>query len=503
MNGAAERTEIAGSRSRERACAVPRRTGVHVLLVLVVLAGLGPGFVGGRSACAQERPNLLLLSIDTLRADHVSSHGYPRPTTPTLDEIARNGTRLARAKSVAPWTLPSFATTFTGRHPTRHGAGAVGPVRDIGAQPPRILSPTVPTLGEVLRDAGYRTHAVTSNPYLKLGPLRGFEPYVCKAVRADRIGALTREWIAREVDDVGPWALWVHFNDPHEPTLAADAYLRQIGVGPEVIGDPHRGDLVRWGDREKGTHLGNRASESEALDLLRIKIALYDATIRQVDTEIARILEALQRHGELRDTLVVVWSDHGEEFLDHAEEGAAWRHDPRGIWGIGHGHTLFEEQLHVPWILMGPGVAANRVIDEQISLVDFMPTVLGLLDLGAPAGMDGVDRGPWMADRQRRDLPAPAEALAYGPDWMAWSDGRWKLVTDRLGVPKLLYDLENDPFELHDRVAALDSLPAALAVRDTLLGWAEAMLDDAPPPTDPGQLTDEMREGLRSLGYVQ
>lgn len=464
-----------------------------------VIATLGPAV----PVAAQERPNLLILSIDTLRADHVGSYGYDRPTTPTLDLIAHHGTRFAQAQSVAPWTLPSFASMFTGRYPTRHGAGAEGALRDIGAEPPRLLAAGVPTLAEVLLAAGYRTHAVTSNPYLKLGPLRGFEDYVCKAVRADRIGALSRDWITRESTTGGPWALWVHFNDPHEPTIAGDAYLRQVGYGDAVIGDPHRRDLERWGNREAGTHLGVQKSASAVGDLLHTKIALYDATIRQVDTEIARILESLQHHQQLRRTLVVVVSDHGEEFLDHVEMQEEWRHDPRGVWGIGHGHSLFREQLHVPLILMGPGVAPDRVIQEQFPLVDLMPTLLGLLQLRAPAGMDGTDRRQWIADSQRLPIAMAAEATAYGPDWIAWLDGRYKLVTDRVGTPHLLFDLVEDPYERTNRVAELDSLAAGAALRAALSTWNDAMLADAPAPTPIGELSDEMREGLKSLGYVQ
>jgi arylsulfatase A-like enzyme len=467
-----------------------------VLALVFVFASALPG-------PAQSRPNLLLLTIDTLRADHVGCYGYDRPTTPSIDLVAANGTRFAQARTVAPWTLPSFASMFTGRYPTRHGAGAEGALRNVGNEPPRVLAANVPTLGEVLRGAGYRTHAVTSNPYLKLGPLRGFDPYVCKAVRADRIGALSREWLARETTQGGPWALWVHFNDPHEPTIAADAYLRQVGYGELVIDDPHRRDLERWGSREKGTHLGHIGDAERAGDLLATKIALYDATIRHVDTEIGRILESLQRSGALQNTLVVVLSDHGEEFLDHVALQERWRHDPRGVTGIGHGHTLFDEQLRVPLILMGPGVTPDRVIEQQFPLIDLMPTLLAMLQVHAPQGMDGADRRGWIEDRQRQPIPMAAESTAYGPDWVAWIDGRFKLVTDRVGTPLLLFDLHADPFELHDRVAELDSLPEATFLRDALMGWNDAVLADAPPPTALGELTDDMLEGLRSLGYVQ
>ncbi len=471
-------------------------------MIRTLFAVLVAGFALVSPAGAQDRPNLLILSIDTLRADHVSCYGYDRPTTPSIDLVAANGTRFAAARSVAPWTLPSFASMFTGRYPTRHGAGAAGPVRNVATEPPRTLAAQVPTLAEVLRDAGYRTHAITSNPYLRFGPVRGFDDPVVKPVRADRIGALSRDWLGRHADD-RPWYLWVHFNDPHEPTRAVDAQLRAIGADESVLDDPHRASLERWGDREAGTYLGNRASESEVRDLLRTKIALYDATIRQVDLEIGLILELLQRRDLLRDTLVVVVADHGEEFLDHAEEGRAWNHDPRGIWGIGHGHTLFEEQLHVPLVLMGPRVQPNRMIAEQFPLTELMPTVLGLLRVRAPEGMDGENRVEWMSDRQRAPIPMAAESLAYGPDRVAWIDGRYKLIADRLGHPQAFYDLEEDPFELRNLVAQVDSLDAGVRLQERLAVWTDRVIAAAPPAPLAGELTEEMREGLRSLGYVQ
>lgn len=469
---------------------------VTLWALLALVALVGP------EVRAASRPNLLFLSIDTLRADHVSCYGYSLPTTPTLDQMARNGTRFAQARSVAPWTLPSFASMMTGRYPTRHGAEVTGPLRDLSTDTPRVLASSAVTLGERLRDAGYRTAAFTSNPYLHLGPLRGFEEGTHKTVRADRIGALTRTWIDERARRQ-PWALWVHFNDPHEPTIAADAYLDLLGYGRGVQEDPDRGDLERWGDREKGTHLGRTESVEAAGEKLRTKIALYDATIRQVDTEIGRILELLHRRGVLRNTLVVVVSDHGEEFLDHVEEERRRGEDPRGVYGIGHGHTLYEEQLHVPLILMGPGVGVADVVDEQFPLVDLMPTLLGLLRLDPPAGMDGRDRRGWMVQRERAPIPMAAESIAYGPDRMAWIDGRWKLVCDRTGRPLRLFNLILDPHEKTNRVAAVDSLAWAAALRDSLLQWNERMLEQAPPPGSAADLSDEMRDGLRSLGYVQ
>ena len=300
------------------------------------------------AAHAADRPNLLFLSIDTLRADHLSSYGYERLTTPTIDAIAGNGMRFDQARSAAPWTLPSFATMFTGRYPTRHGAGAEGAVRNIAEQVPRPMAPGIPTLAGSLRKSGYRTAAITSNPYLSLGPLRDFQDVTNKAVRADRIGALARDWIVRESGKRQPWMLWVHFNDPHEPTMASDVRLRQLGFGDDILQHPERGALERWGTEEH--HLGDRnLSDEDAAERLRVKRALYDASILDADTEIGRILETLHRGGELRNTIVVVVSDHGEEFHDHAALERVLAHDPRGSTESGTGTRSSRSSFEYRW----------------------------------------------------------------------------------------------------------------------------------------------------------
>jgi arylsulfatase A-like enzyme len=310
---------------------------------------------------------------------------------------------------------------------------------------------------------------------------------------------LTRAWLDHHDADQ-PFFLFCHFNDPHEPTDTADPYLKELGFDDAVLDDPHREDLERWGSREKGSYLGTQSDAESARDLLRTKLALYDGAILQVDREIARILELLDRRGLRENTWVVVVSDHGEEFLDHAEEGRALGVDPRGVWGIGHGHTMYEELLRVPLIIAGPTMPP-RVIDQQFSLVDLMPTLLGLLGLESPelSPIDGHDRTGWMADPARPPLPAYAEATAYGLDLIAYSDGRHKIVLERDGETQWGFDLDQDPLERTS--LAGDASWNALGGQARF--WAAQLEATAPPPTDPTQLDASMREGLKSLGYIQ
>ncbi len=453
-----------------------------------------------QAALAFARPNLVVFAVDTLRADRLSCYGHNRPTSPNIDWIAERGVRFDHAVATAPWTLPSFASLFTGRYPTRHGAGLVGPTRNLGSDVPRVLSAEATTLAEVLREAGYQTGAVVTNPYLSLGLHRGFDHYRYSAMAAPQVGVLARSWLASTSDDE-PFFLLCHFNDPHEPTDAATPYLRAVDADQSVVGDPQRRALQRWGS-DDAVHLGRVTDPARAADALRTKLALYDANILEVDYEIGRVLRQLDRQGQLENTLVVVVSDHGEEFLEHAEEERLAGVDPRGIWGIGHGHSLFREVTRVPLILMGPGLEpmVPTVVPQQISLVDFMPTALALLGVESPDQMDGTDRVSWLQASDRESLPAAVESMAYGPDWIAYSDGHRKVITSRTGDVQWAFDTLRDPAETNDLSDQIDVDDASL---NEALVWSDLVQSMAPPPPDLATLDAATIEALKMLGYVQ
>ena len=267
-----------------------------------------------------------------------------------------------------------------------------------------------------------------------------------------------------------------------------------------VIDDPNRDSLERWGSREDGTWLGNRSSATEVQQLLRTKIALYDACLLRVDLELGQILSTLDRQGRLERTVVVVLSDHGEEFLDHAAEQKRNPRNPRGDWGIGHGHTLYEEQLRIPLVIMGPGLPVGEHIEESFPTTELMPTLLGWLDLPSPAGMDGIDRRAWIANPSRLPIPMAAEAIAYGPDRIAWIAQERKIIADRQGEPQLVFDLRADPSE---QINLLGRVPWQDELLLRLIQWNDQVLAEAPPPTYQGELDEQMRQGLRNLGYVE
>lgn len=227
------------------------------------------------------------------------------------------------------------------------------------------------------------------------------------------------------------------------------------------------------------------------------RVAVYDGTLRYLDDEVARLLEGLRRAGRLDDTLVVVTADHGEELWDHAAEEAADPARVREIWGVGHGHTMYEELLHVPLVLRGPGFREGRRSGCAATLLDLFPTALASLGLPPSPAARGADLFASLASEAAGDCgerPLFASQPAYGRERRAVRVGRWKRI-ETTGAPPLLFDLESDPAERHDLSAVERAINARL--RELL-----AELPPAVATGDEGAVPLESEEDLRALGYL-
>src|SRR4051812_46904672 len=296
---------------------------------------------------------IVLVSIDTVRRDHVGAYGYPRPTTPRFDAFAREGLIADDAVSTSSWTLPAHLSMLTGVDPGRHG----------GIDMRHGFNRSVPTVTSLLRGAGFATRAVTSHLYVSgvYGVDDGFDHL---DFRQDRKATEVADRGIDLLDRVGdrPFFLFLHLYDPHWHYDPPDWARRQFETS-------YSGPLTGvWQDFSRR----DRASVSEA-DLAHL-LALYDGEIRYADTEVGRVLDHLAARGLDRSTLVVITSDHGEEFLDHG----SWEHQK----------TLYEEVVRVPLALRGPGVGARRE-HAQVSLADVAPTILAFAGVTAPASMAG------------------------------------------------------------------------------------------------------------------
>jgi arylsulfatase A-like enzyme len=422
-----------------------------VLLIAAIVAAIALRHLATRrpaghvpSARSGTARHLVLVTIDTLRADHVGAYGYRGGTSPTLDRIARDGVRFDRAYAPAPITLASHASMLTGRYPAGHGA------RD-NLMP---VSPAVPTLATVLHEQGFQTGAFIAAFPLdhRFGLSRGFDIYSDRMPRGPG-GKLLNERPGRQVvDEALAWLdahrsgrifLWVHLFEPHSP-----------------YGDP--------------AHAAGRST-----------IERYDDEIRTADGQVGRLLDGLG--AALADAIVIVVGDHGEAFGEHGE--------------IGHSIFVYDTTLHVPWVMMGPGITARAAaITDPVCLIDLAPTLLALLGTGT-IDADGVDLRPLLdgGHLAPRDLYAESFAPLVDFGWSplrALRSGAWKAIA----APRPeLYDIERDPHETTDVAALQPDTQKKLA--DRIARYSAAEL-----PQTPDSIATSDREAaarLRALGYVQ
>ncbi len=368
-------------------------------------------------APAADKPDVLLVVIDTLRADHLGVYGYTRPISPNIDAFAKRAVVYEHAGSPASWTLPAFGSFATGLYPSGHGAGH----NDGEKNTQSALRSDVPTLAEHMAAAGYRTGAIVTNPYLKksFGISRGFETYsdalglahmpmFVQPLRMLTIPVMGGRYFYRPADimvdealewwsamEGGPRFLMLHLMDPHDP------------YNPPVE------DIAAAGH----TH----EDEDENA---------YDAEIRFMDRELGRLLDKVGL-----EALVIVTSDHGDTFGEHPD---AYAHE--NFPHTRHGHTLYQELLHVPLMVAGPGMSPRRE-KRAVRSFDVVPTILnqaGAQPLPGPAEA--------LVEGRVLDTPVGAQAMRFGTEKSAVRLGKLKLIRTRDGDE--LYDLSLDPGEL-------------------------------------------------------
>jgi len=415
----------------------------------------------------------VLISIDTLRADHLGAYGYPRPTSPVIDGLAREGVLFEDVSAPSPWTLPSHASLLTGLYPSRHGLKAHD----------RYLPATVPTLAAGLGRAGFVTAAVVNSYNLgpRFGLDRGFQDFLYVEEVADQEEPSTRitdraaAWLRQHRDR--RLFLFVHYYDVHSDYRSRPRYERQFATPYDGPADGTTAQLMAF--REGRVRLG-------AKDAAHL-VDLYDAGIRQMDDELQRLLGFLRDEKLAEGTLLVLTSDHGEEFLE------------RG--GVLHGRTQFQEVMRVPLVMRGPGLPAGRRVAAPVSLVDVVPTLLRSAEVDVPEGLDGEDLAPsWRGGDGRRGeryLFGEADHNNAEPDvTRAVRHGAYKLHFNRLSGRRELFDLARDPGERTDLAAAQPAITAELAAR--LERFMQIRGEAAPP----ARLTPEEIEKLRSLGYL-
>jgi arylsulfatase A-like enzyme len=422
--------------------------------LLALLAGLA-GACGSRGT----PPNVLLVSIDTLRADHVGLYGYERDTTPFLDRFAERATVFERAFTTCPWTLVAHMTMLTGLFPAQHGV-----VADQLA-----LADDIPLLAERLRGAGYQTLGLyyTSWIHERYGFARGFDVFRPHG-SAEEAGAHAREELAR-LDRTRPWFLFYHLFDVHNGAMATGEHM--IYPSPEPFQSRFMPDALA----RLPALPPDRLWESENLltpEQVAALVALYDGGILHVDTRLSELIAWLEAEGLLADTLVIFTSDHGESL---AQRGKL----------TGHGE-LAQEGLHVPLVVRHPaGRAAGTRVSQVVHLGDIVPTVLELAGLPRDERLPGLSLfGELPAERVVTGTYLPNEFVVRWPE---------KLIR-RKGVACVRLDLERDPAELDIR-----QVPGKRF--DEVLRFAYEAGVRFPAPRQLGAIPEADRAALRALGY--
>jgi len=424
-------------------------------------------------------PNVIIVLVDTLRADHMSLYGYERETTPFIDQLAEESAVFEHARAQAGCTFPSVNSMLTSRYAfdfLDQGEGLLG------------IPEKYPSIAEVLKSRGYHTIAVSASSIVRKTPTdvnpnggfdRGFDVFdeECLWRGAECVNQRTLDHLA-SVD--GPFFLYLHYMDPHDPYAPPLSHSKRF-AGEYDGDDP----FIAAGDP-------NQISEMLYVEGVEIEIGendirhltdLYDEEIRYFDDRFERLIGTLRRGGLLDRSLLILTADHGEEFLEHGHVKHC-----RGVWD-----TL----TRVPLLFRFPDLKGGRFIRSAVQIVDVVPTLLDYLGI-EPGSLDleGTSLRPLLEG----DGPTEIYAFADQSKYRSADDGRWQLILDGTDSSATLFDLHSDPLEQHDLFTG--SHPEVGRLSDALNAWLE----------DTGQYVNfdatlaaskAKEEELRALGYLQ
>ena len=444
---------------------------VRIAALLVPLVSLG--LAGCGAIASRDRPNILLVSMDSLREDHADGVSSKTDTGPHLAKLAAGGTVFTAASSTAPWTTPSMMSVLTGLYPWSHH------VRDHNF----TLSPEVPLLAERLKAIGYATGAVVPSATLRedFGFNRGFDffsngRYGHDVVTSPAMTGEALNWLSQQTG--GPFFLWIHYWDPHYNYLPPAPYDHSFDSGwkpPSGVGY----NLTVL----KNTPWAVRPEEAKFLE------AQYRGELLYTDKYLGDLLGLLDEKGLTDRTLVVVIGDHGEAFQEHG-------------W-LTHTMTVYEEMTHVPIVLRWPGkVPAGRRVEAPVSLVNLAPTLLDYAGAPPPGdAMEGRSLRALVEGGAPPELPPVVAETIRQQSRTSLKDGRWKYILDMDSCKGELYDLSADPAEGTD-LSTKDAAEAARLRSALLAFYADRPLASRIPVVRTEERQDADTQLLRSLGYI-
>ncbi len=464
--------------------------------MLALVAGTTACGSGAKPGARPDGPNVLLISIDSLRTDHVGGNGYPRSTTPVLDRLAREGASCPQTSSTTSWTLPAHVSLLTALPASVHQVS-------FG----RGLDPARETLAEALGDHGYQTAGFATGPWMTpaFGMDHGFDEFENTSafgagaddptrpssdahlrshseVTSATIARQATDWLDRNADE--PFFLFLHFWDVHFDYVPPAPF--------DEMFDPGYRGTVDGRDFARNPEVHPRMA---ARDLEHV-VALYDGEIRHTDRYVGQVVERLGELGILDDTIVIVTADHGDEFFEHGEKG--------------HNKSLYDEVILVPLIVRWPErIPAGSIVNEQVRLIDVFPTVLEL------TGVDASEESMGRSLAARLSGGAPEESRPAFLDLFLLPEHQYQgLRTDRtkslaryrgdatLGA---VFDLVTDPQERRPMTPAPGSAAGrAFEGLQSTRTALESMRDALPKSADGKlELSAEAEEQLRRLGYIE
>lgn len=439
----------------------------------IISAAVSALLLGSLSCSGGPETNVLIILLDTVRADHLSCYGYNRETTPFIDSLAEAGTIALRCQGQASWTLPSMTSILSGRTPVEHGAGRRNGIF-------HGVAPELPWLPHAFHGEGYRTAAFFNVMFMNedFGFHRGFQHFDCQGVASGnslrKAGPTVDDFLQwlDSSDGSKPFFAAVHFYDPHIPYDPPQPF-DTIYTDPEYRGEYGR----EWGTGVSEMMAVNAGSVVPSRADLENLEALYDGEIHYTDAQIGRLLQELRARGLGDNTVIIIVGDHGEEFLEHG--------------GIEHGRTLYQELTHVPLVISGPGFSGGRVIERPVAQIDLAATVAAAAGIEYPVSDNSVNLS---------DAVLPEREIgASGVLWRAEGD----LVSIVSGDRKVIWSVEDDSLECFDLGSDPDEGSPSEMMQD--LADAAGYYWATPPEASPSEVnySETAARELRNLGYIR
>ena len=443
----------------------------YLFSCFAVLLLLTSGFT--TQAATNDDFNIVLITIDTLRADHLSCYGYERETSPNIDEIAEKGILFKNTIAPSSWTAPSMVSLFTSTYPISHGVihGLQFRAELIKRKQysQAVFSDELTTLPEILKKQGYTTFGVSSNHNLqaKFGFARGldyfkYQGYHLGSATAKHINELVYLW-EDKIKKADKYFLWIHYMDPHSQYNARAPWVE---------------------------HYIPQALTNDELQVQSNLVAPYDSEINYVDSYVG---ELIQKFDLDRNTLLIITSDHGEQFLEHGHIGHAW--------------NLHQEEIHVPLIIQLPDGAETVTIENQASLLDILPTILHILDIDPPEQIIGKvllkDKSPlnWLKTlfSRRGEARYIFSELDKNSTLKAIITPAWKYIYNYKNKTDQLYRIQSDPNE-HNNLAVKNPTQCN-QLKKELLNWVSTA-KTYPVKDQSFELSQEEKEKLEAIGYL-